>query len=305
LVGGSSQQILRRLQLLYHHAYLDRPRAQIDYYHEGGPQQIVYGLARRGAGRLRRDLNMPFEKMDWSQGRKNVGRLFLEHALMVSDIMVAIECACRSTDGRVRFLPQEALELPPKTSASNQPFRWSVTLSSGQRIGVIPDAVFALEQSDQPADRQRSYFFLEADRGTMPVTRQNSALSSFARKLQAYAATWTQSLHCRRFNLDRFRVLTATTCVERLNHLVDGSELGSDDMKNWECGSCEASEAISMRDIFALHEYFITELKVGAILHWDRLSQALQRLLRAGFGRPDPGARSDRASHTGAFRGTA
>jgi Replication-relaxation len=224
LIGGSRQQILRRLQLLYQHGYLDRPRAQLDYFHTGGSSPLVYGLARRGAGRLRRDLDMPFEKMDWAERRKNVGRLFLEHALMVSDIMVAIECACRSTDGRVRFLPKEALKLPPKTSASNQPFRWSVTLPSGQRIGVIPDAVFALEQSDQPADRQRSYFFLEADRGTMPITRQNSTLSSFARKLQAYAAIWNQNLHRRRFGIHRFRVLTATTGTDRIEHLATAAQ---------------------------------------------------------------------------------
>ena len=30
LLPGSRQQILRRLQFLYHHGYLDRPRAQID-----------------------------------------------------------------------------------------------------------------------------------------------------------------------------------------------------------------------------------------------------------------------------------
>ena len=36
LIGGSSQQVLRRLQRLYHHGYLDRPRAQIDYFHRGG-----------------------------------------------------------------------------------------------------------------------------------------------------------------------------------------------------------------------------------------------------------------------------
>jgi hypothetical protein len=27
--------VLRRLQLLFHHGYLDRPRAQIDYYRAG------------------------------------------------------------------------------------------------------------------------------------------------------------------------------------------------------------------------------------------------------------------------------
>ena len=31
LLGGSEQQIVRRLQLLYHDEYLERPRAQIQY----------------------------------------------------------------------------------------------------------------------------------------------------------------------------------------------------------------------------------------------------------------------------------
>ena len=41
LVGGSVQQVLRRLQLLYHHGYLERPAAQIDYYHRGGSKEMV------------------------------------------------------------------------------------------------------------------------------------------------------------------------------------------------------------------------------------------------------------------------
>ena len=43
LIGGSRQQVLQRLQRLYHHGYLERPRAQIDYYHQGGSQSMVYG----------------------------------------------------------------------------------------------------------------------------------------------------------------------------------------------------------------------------------------------------------------------
>ena len=87
LVGGSPQQVLRRLSLLYHHGYLDRPRVQLDYFHRGGSSSLIYGLASRGAGRLRRDLNMPFERMDWTTRNKGVGRLFLEHTVMVSDFM--------------------------------------------------------------------------------------------------------------------------------------------------------------------------------------------------------------------------
>ena len=29
LIGGSAQQILRRLQVLFHHGYLDRPTSQV------------------------------------------------------------------------------------------------------------------------------------------------------------------------------------------------------------------------------------------------------------------------------------
>ena len=55
LTGVSSQQILRRLQLLYHHGYVERPRAQIDYYHRGGSRHIVYGLGDRGGALLRKE----------------------------------------------------------------------------------------------------------------------------------------------------------------------------------------------------------------------------------------------------------
>jgi hypothetical protein len=53
IISGSSRQILRRLQLLYHHGYLERPRAQLDYYHQGGSHQMVYGLGARSAALLK------------------------------------------------------------------------------------------------------------------------------------------------------------------------------------------------------------------------------------------------------------
>jgi len=53
LVGGSKQMVLRRLQLLFHHGYLERPRSQIEYYQPGGSHAFVYGLSDRGAELLR------------------------------------------------------------------------------------------------------------------------------------------------------------------------------------------------------------------------------------------------------------
>jgi hypothetical protein len=65
------------------------------------------------------------------------------------------------------------------------------------------------------------HFFLEADRGTMPVTRRTLSQTSFYRKLLAYEATWTQNVHRTRFGFHRFRVLTVTTSAARVKSLVD------------------------------------------------------------------------------------
>src|SRR6266516_7021516 len=84
LSPGSAQQLLRRLQLLYHHGYLERPRAQIDYYHQGGSQRLVYGLGNKGAAFLKQELGALFRELSWDQKNRSVGRIFLEHALLVS-----------------------------------------------------------------------------------------------------------------------------------------------------------------------------------------------------------------------------
>ena len=192
LVGGSKQAVLRRLQLLYHHGYLERPRAQIEYFQPGGSRAFVYGLADRGAELLRLTENPSLRALEWSAKNRAVKRLFLEHALLVSDVMVSLELACRQHGG-VRFLKSDELPLPAATRSRLEPFRWKVSLNGGTRLGVVPDCVFGLEFADQPPDRNRAYFFLEADRGTMPIARNGLHHSSFHRKLLAYEASKTRS----------------------------------------------------------------------------------------------------------------
>ena len=215
LLESSPQQISRRLQRLYHHGYLERPRAQLDYYHQGGSRHIVYGLGSQAGTVLNVGLGMVRRPSSWSEKNRAVGRMFLEHALLVSDVMVALELACRNQDG-VRLLHEEQLALGPKQKL----FRWRVKTQDGIKLGVIPDRVFALEYLDQNAQPKRVYFFLEADRGTMPVKRHTLSQSSFARKLLAYEATWTQRIHERQLGIHRFRVLTVTTSAARVQSLL-------------------------------------------------------------------------------------
>ena len=152
--------------------------------------------------------------MDWSGKNQRAGRLFLEHALMVSDIMVTLELACLKTPG-IRFLTGGDIALPVTAQKAREPFHWHVNVSTRHRVGVIPDAVFGLDYADLPEGRNRAWFFLEADRGTMPVIRQNLDQTSFFRKMLAYEATWTQRIHSTRLGIGRFRVLTVTNSPER------------------------------------------------------------------------------------------
>jgi len=218
LVSGSRQQILRRLKLLYHHGYLERPRSQLDYYHKGGSREIVYGLSEKGAALLNQEPNTAIGAK-WTDENRSVGRMFLEHALLVSDVMVALELACRGS-AKIRLIPAEVLAKAAMENAKPSLFRWKVNLPSGAKLGVVPDRAFALEFPDQSGGFERAYFFLEADRGTMPVMRKSLSQTSFYRKLLAYEATWTQSIHRKRFGFHRFRVLTVTTNQARLKSML-------------------------------------------------------------------------------------
>src|SRR4051794_38118035 len=81
--------------------------------------------------------------------------------------------------------------------------------------------VFGLGFEGAPENRRRAFFFLEADRGTMPVVRKGLRQTSFLRKLLAYRETWRQGVHKARLGIPNFRVLTVTASRERVEHLVE------------------------------------------------------------------------------------
>lgn len=220
LLAENQQTVLRRLQLLYHQGYLERPRAQLDYYHLSGSRPIVYGLGKKGAELLRNELGIPVRDVNWGEKNRSVGRIFLEHALLISEIMVAFELACRANPN-IRLIDQHELFPPTKPKTKEESFRWKASLSNNLSLGVIPDHVFALEYQSGKGGMERAYFFLEADRGTMPVKRANLVQTSMYRKFLAYEATWHRGIHRARFGFHRFRVLTVTKNAERLNSLLE------------------------------------------------------------------------------------
>jgi hypothetical protein len=221
LISGSSQQISRRLQLLYQHGFLERPRCQIDYYYEGGSRRIAYGIAAKGAAALRRKFSVPYSGFAGAVGN-SVKRLFLEHALMISDFMVALELSCQNRPN-VQLLKPSEIAPDIHTEGVRNRFQWKVNVQKNVDCGVIPDKIFGLEFTDDNGRKRKSWFCVEADRETMPVARANLHKSSFVRKLLGYSATWSQELHRIRFGWPRFRVLTVTTSQERVDNLIDAA----------------------------------------------------------------------------------
>jgi hypothetical protein len=222
LSGGSPQTTLRRLQLLFHHGYLDRPPMQLNWYAQGS-QPLVYALGHRGAELLEARGEARRRGIRWDTKKRNVSRVFLHHTLAVAEITVAFEVACRGREG-VRFIPPEEVLAGAPEAPRRLPFRWQVEVRHGgkpYRLGVEPDKVFGLEFQDAPENRRRAYFFLEADRGTMPVVRKGLGQTSFLRKLLAYQETWRQGLHKTHLGIMNFRVLTVTTSRERVKRLIE------------------------------------------------------------------------------------
>jgi hypothetical protein len=213
---GSPQVLVRRLQLLYHARFLDRPRSQIeDLLRSPGSRPMAYALGRQGATLL--GVKTP----------KPVKLPFVEHALSVSEILTAFVLSCRKR-GDVRLIPfREILEekAPVETRRKKVPDTWRVKIPGEGPVGVSPDAIFGLHFLSKPEGRNRAYFFLEVDRGTMPVMRTRLQETSMWRKLVAYYQTAAAKLQTALFGMKSFRVLTVTKSPEkrRLASLVEAA----------------------------------------------------------------------------------
>jgi hypothetical protein len=210
LVGGSEQHVLKRLQALFHAGYLDRPKAQIRYYSEEGSLPLVYGLGRKGARVLART-----GKRTRGPDNRTAKQLYLQHTLLVAEVMIAFVRACRKP-GAPKLLLEE--DLAPNEDPDIA-FRWAVTVRDGdesRRVAVVPDQVFAVENTTG----ERILFVLEADRATMPLTRRSMTQTSIWRKLLGYKASWSDSVHKERFGCDRIRVLLVTEGLERAQHVA-------------------------------------------------------------------------------------
>jgi len=233
LVPGSNQVVLRRLQVLYHGGYLDRPREQIERY-QSGSRPMIYGLGNNGAKLLAEEFNIDRTKVDWTSKNRDVQKRFLQHTLLVAQFMVCLDLACRQRENIRMIEPEEILaNAPEETRKRKNPYILKIqTVKTIQghpktiNIGVIPDKMFGLHFADQPEGRNMAYFFLEGDRATMPVIRSNLIRSAIYKKLLGYyiASPLKEGVFEKNFGLKNARVLFITKDLIRVKDMVEANK---------------------------------------------------------------------------------
>jgi hypothetical protein len=89
--GVSEQQVLRRLALLFHNGYLDRPREQFTFHGEKGGRKLVYALGYMGARLLAEKFGVtPRAGVDCTDKNRTVTRIFTEHTVLISAVAVSL-----------------------------------------------------------------------------------------------------------------------------------------------------------------------------------------------------------------------
>lgn len=187
------RNLRRRLQFMFHSGLVDRPPMQHHYLQPQGP--IVYGLGKKGADLLAEKLEMQRGKIDWQAKNREARFPYIEHTLMISNFRATLFLALRHTKNTDLITWRQGPEIK------------AFVLLDGQRVAVIPDGFFSIEQ-----DGRQSHFFLEVDRSTMSQRR-------LLRKMQAYWQWWKDGGHLKSLGIPRFRVLTLTVSEKRKENL--------------------------------------------------------------------------------------
>src|SRR3954452_7842503 len=205
LVGRSLDRTNDRLLRLFHAGYIDRPRAQLDYYPTFGSAPMIYALADRGARLLREWDGIELRNPEWSRKNREATRPFIEHQIEIVDFEVGVQRAVRERSGVKLISAEDAIADARWPPPAMIPFSLQAKLSDRgvvRETAIVPDIVFGLEL----ADGSRRNFIVEIDLDTMPVRRSDPEQTSIERKIRVYLTAHAAKQHQRKFGWTNFRV---------------------------------------------------------------------------------------------------
>lgn len=212
LIPGSHQHLIRRLGLLYHAGLIERPKQQLQIT-RCFRTTFAYCLTEKGRKALQSHAVPVFSSAP--RLKSAASAYSLTHDLLVSEIIATIRVATSAQNIEFLWHHQALASSGTVNKKILHEMRWSVSTKShgkARRTFVIPDAAFCIQTpGENPA-----WFFLEFDRGTMPVVRSDPNQTSFIRKVHAYRETRRAGTLWKRHQISGFRVLIVTESRKRL-----------------------------------------------------------------------------------------
>jgi hypothetical protein len=213
---GRKTSCQRRLQLLYHHGFLDR--IQLPIVLGEGRHPYVYALDEVGVDLVASVTELDRAEIGWKPANNILGPQFVTHALAINDLRVVVTCLTRGPRFSLKGWIDEG-QFRSAAMKQRVPFR----LRGARVVRNYPDGYFALgvAQASKPA-----HFFLEVDQGTMTNTRWRD-------KVKAYVEFRNRGLSRQHFSTRKFRLLAVTTSSRRLRNLKRATELAGGDHYFW------------------------------------------------------------------------
>lgn len=217
LTGRSTKALNGRMRKLKDHGYVSwvNPKKEAD--HPFNPEDI-FALGNKGADRVAELRRIPRSKVFYTSLtdlNRDIGRDHVSHTLLVSDFLVRVRHACNNSNGRIRFIPQREIfaGMPVERRRAKNPLAITAMVYDGgveREKTTIADAFFGLDFPES-----NTFFFLEADRGTMVQgERPKPDWRSNYGKYQVYYSWFKAKGHLTDFDIDNFRVLFLTSRTE-------------------------------------------------------------------------------------------
>lgn len=194
LVGGSKQNVHRRLGLLFHEGWLDRPQQQRQSWNARYAPR-VYELTPKAKAFLK-DAGTPVH--NWKGNRQ------FWHQLMVADIASSFETLAKLNG--LLFRTQQNL-IGDKPLLLPCYIEWRAQKA---RKPIEPDALFAVGDA---------VMLLEADRNTENLVIHNLELNSYLRKLLCYRDIVFNKITEKMWSLPTPFILNVTTSRPHLQNI--------------------------------------------------------------------------------------
>src|SRR3954451_23755935 len=129
LVGRLLDRTNDRLSRLFHAGYIDRPRAQLDYYPTFGSAPMIYALADRGVRLLKEWDGAEFRNPEWSRKNREAGRPFIEHQIEIVEFEVGVQRAVRTSSDLKLITADNMIAAVPHRLPVAHPFSLHAKLS--------------------------------------------------------------------------------------------------------------------------------------------------------------------------------